>query len=160
MDPLTELHQGVLVEPQPGDVARDRLVQDRLGRRAERGALRLQQEPLELGVEVELRVGLHQVVDQADRQGAGGQADLLVDVPVDDVVLPRDAGAAGLAAADVVAGLLLQLQGDVLGDVPQPGALLEPLEEPAAVPREQECRATPGRASSSPSTKPGIVLVG
>ena len=49
----------------------------------------LQQEPLQLGVEVELRVGADQVVDQPHRESAGGQAHLLVDVPVDDVVLAR-----------------------------------------------------------------------
>ena len=47
------------------------------------------QEALELGGEVELRLGLHEVVDEPYGQRPGGQADLLVDVPVDDVVLPR-----------------------------------------------------------------------
>ena len=114
----------------------------------------LQQEPLQLGVEVELRVGADQVVHQPDRQGAGGQADLLVDVPVDDVVLTRDAGAAGLAAPHVVAGLLLQLQRGVLGDVAEPGALLEPLEEAAAVaararvPGERRAARRPARRRS------------
>ena len=84
----------------------------------------------------------------------GSQADLLVDVPVDDVVLTGDAGAAGLAAAHVVAGLLLQLQRDVLGDVAEPGALLEPLEEAAAVaaragvPGQTRAAPRPGRRRS------------
>ena len=65
VDALAELDQGVLVEPDPGDVPRDRLVEDRLGRGAERRALGAQDEVLELLVPVELRVGLDEVVDQA-----------------------------------------------------------------------------------------------
>ena len=58
---------------------------------------------------VELRVGLDEVVDQAGREPAGGQADVLVDVAVDDVVVAGLAlHAAGLAAADVVTDDLLQ----------------------------------------------------
>ncbi len=63
------------------------------------------------------------------------QPDLLVDVPEDDVVaalVPLDL--ARLAAPDVVADDLLQRQGRVLGDVTEPGALVQPLDEatPAA----------------------------
>src|SRR3954463_14210903 len=49
-------------------------------------------------VDVELRVGTDEVVDEAYGESAGGQTHALVDVPVDDVVLPTGAGAAGLAA--------------------------------------------------------------
>ena len=74
-----------------------------------------------------------QVVDQPDRQLAGGQADRLVVVGVDHVVATALAlDLAGLAAPHVVADRLLQLQGDVLGDVADPGALVQPLDEPAA----------------------------
>ena len=83
MDALAELDQGVLVEPDPRDVAGDRLVDDRLRGRAERGPLGAQDERLELGVPVELRVGLDEVVDQPYGEPAGRQADLLVDVAVD-----------------------------------------------------------------------------
>ena len=87
----------------------------------------------QLRVEVELGVGLDQVVDQAYGEPAGREADLLVDVPVDDVVAAALAlDLAGLAAPDVVADLLLQRERDVLGDVPEPGALVEPLDEAAA----------------------------
>ena len=68
---------------------RDGLVEDRLGRRAERRALGAQDERLELLLPVELRVGLDEVVDQAYGEPAGGEADLLVDVAVDDVVAAR-----------------------------------------------------------------------
>ncbi len=130
---LTELHQGVLVEPDPRDVAGDRLVDDRLRGRAERGPLGTLDEGLELGLPVEVRVALHEVVDQAYGEPAGRQADLLVDVAVDDVV---DAGAAlhlpRLAPPDVVADDLLERQRAVLGDVAEPGPLVEPLDEAAA----------------------------
>src|SRR4029079_7766573 len=125
--------QGVLVEPDPRDVAGDRLVEDRLRGGAERGALGAQDEGLALLVPVELGIGLDQVVDQAYGEPGGGQADVLVDVPVDDVVAALLAlHRAGLAAPDVVADLLLQGKGRVLGDVPEPGALVKPLDETAA----------------------------
>ena len=132
MDTLAELDQGVLVEPDPGDVTGDGLVEDRLRRGTERRALGAQDERLQLGVPVELGVGLDEVVDQAHGELGRGQSDLLVDVPEDHVVV---AGLAldrpGLAAADVVPHDLLQRQGGVLGDVPEPGALVEALDEPA-----------------------------
>ena len=82
--------------------------------------------------EVEALLLLDEVVQQAHGEPAGRQADLLVGVAVDDVV---DAGAAldlaRLSPALVVPGLLLQLQCDVLGHVPQPGALPQPLDEAA-----------------------------
>ena len=84
-------------------------------------------------VPVEVGVGLDEVVDQPDGEPAGGEADLLVDVAVDDVVAARLAlDLAGLAAPDVVADDLLQRERDVLGDVAEPGALVEPLDEAAA----------------------------
>jgi len=71
------------------------------------------------------------VVDQPHGQAAGGQPDLLVAVAVDHVVLARLAGPAGLAPPLLAAGLPLELEGAVLGDMPQPGALAQPLHEPA-----------------------------
>jgi hypothetical protein len=72
------------------------------------------------------------VVDQPDREPAGGDADVLVDVPVDDVVATAlSRYLARLAPPQVVPDLLLKLKGDVLGDVAQPGALGEPLDEAA-----------------------------
>ena len=86
MDALAELDERVLVEPDPRDVARDGLVDDRLGRRAEGGALGAQDEGVELVLEVEVGVGLDEVVDEAYGEPAGLEPDLLVDVAVDDVV--------------------------------------------------------------------------
>ena len=143
---LAELHQRVLVEPDPGDVAGDGLVEDRLRGGAERGALRAQDERLELGVPVELGVGLDEVVHQAYGEPRGGQADVLVDVPVDDVVAALLAlDLPGLAAADVVADDLLQRERDVLGDVTEPGALVEPLDEAAAAAAGAGVLAQPGQ---------------
>ena len=60
------------------------------------------------------------------------------------MVAARLAGAARLAAPDLGARVALQLEGDVLGDVPEPGAVLQPLVKPAARPVPQECWPTPG----------------
>ena len=84
-------------------------------------------------LEVEVGVGLDEVVDQAYGEPAGLEPDLLVDVAVDDVVAALLAlDLAGLAAPDVVADDLLQRQRHVLGDVAEPGALVEPLHEAAS----------------------------
>jgi hypothetical protein len=70
------------------------------------------------------------MVDQCHGKGYGGQADALVDVAIDDVVHPGLApDLAGLASAQVMAGLLLQLQRDVLGDVSHPGAFAQALHQ-------------------------------
>ena len=162
VDALAELDEGVLVEPDPRDVARDGLVEDRLGRRTERRPLGAQDEALELGLPVELRVGLDEVVDQPDGEPAGGEADVLVDVAVDDVVDARLAlDLAGLAAPDVVTDDLLEGERAVLGDVAEPGALVEPLDEAAAAAARARVVAR-GRAASASrcSVKPGSVLVG
>ena len=158
---LAELDQASLVQPDPRDVAGDRLVDDRLGRRAERGPLGLVDELLQLGGRSRSPGRLDQVVDEPDGELAGGQADRLVGVRVDDVVAAGHAlDLAGLAAAHVVAGLLLELQRDVLGDVAQPGALVQPLDETAAAAAASSGAVSRGRCSSSRSVKPGIVLDG
>ena len=87
--PLSELHERRVVQPDERDVAARGLVQDRLRRRSELPALRQQDQPLKLLREVELRLGLHQVVDQPDGEPARLHADVLLGVPVDHVVLAR-----------------------------------------------------------------------
>src|SRR5258706_10390371 len=57
--------------------------------------------------------------------------DLLAELE-DDVVAAVLAGAPGLAVADIRAGQVLELEGDVLADMAGPGALLEPGDESAA----------------------------
>ena len=96
----------------------------------EGGPLGTPQEGLQLGLEVEILGGRHQVVDEPNGQLPGSQTHPLVLVAVDHVVAPRlTLDAARLSAAQVMAGLLLQLQGDVLGDVTQPGAFAQALDE-------------------------------
>ena len=95
----------------------------------------MQDQALELRHEVEVEgrvVGRHEVVDEPDGLAAGLDADLLLAVLEDHVVAAVLAGAAGLAVADVRAGEVLELEGDVLGHVAGPGPVAEPRDEPAA----------------------------
>ena len=73
-----------------------------------------------------------EVVDERDGELAGLDADVLLAELVDDVVLAVRPGGPGLAVADVGPGEVLELEGDVLGDVADPGPLLEPGHEAAA----------------------------
>ena len=68
----------------------------------------------------------------ADGHPAGLEPDLLLAILVDDVVVALRSGRAGLAVAGLGAGEVLQLEGDVLGDVAEPGPLAEPADEAAA----------------------------
>jgi hypothetical protein len=126
---LPQLHQRSLVETDVGDVAPGGLVDERLRRGAERSPLGQQDQVLDLLEEVEPFLGLDQMVHQADREPSGGDADPLLAVAVDDVVLAGHAGAAGLASVDVRARLPLQGDRDVLRDVADPGALVQTLDE-------------------------------
>jgi hypothetical protein len=135
VDALAELDERVAVETDERDVARGGLVDDRLGGRSERLPLGEPDQPLELDAEVEGMGGVlrgDEVVDEADRELAGLQADGLLAELVDDVVPALLARAAGLAVAGVRAGEVLELEGDVLGDVARPRAVAEPGEESAA----------------------------
>ena len=133
MHALAELHERGGVEADEGDVARRRLLEDGGRRRPEGHALGLAQEGVELRLEVEAVVGLHEMVEQPDGQLAGRDADGLVGVAVDDVVAAAHAlDRARLAAPRLVARQRLQLEGDVLSDVAEPGALVEALDEAAA----------------------------
>ena len=60
-----------------------------------------------------------------------------------------------LPAADVVTRLLLQLQSGVLGDVPEPGALLEPLEEATAMAARARVTGDAGQRLEQPVDEPG-----
>ena len=71
------------------------------------------------------------MVEQADGQLAGRQADLLLEVAVDDVVMAGGSGAARFPPSGGPAGLPLQLERHVLGDMSQPGSVTQPLDEPA-----------------------------
>ncbi len=131
------------------------LVEDGLRRGAEGGPLGAADELLELGAEVELRVGLDQVVDQAHGQPSGGEAHALLGVREDDVVAPRLAGAARLAAPDLGTGAALQLEGDVLGHVAEPGPFVQPLDEAAGSPRRAGVLAHLGQQRQQPRGEAG-----
>src|SRR5699024_2705179 len=119
--------------------------EDRRGRRAEGASLRTPDECIELLGEVEALLRLHEVVDEPDRQLTGRDTDPLVAVAVDDVVAPvRALDLTGLAASLVVTRLLLELEGHVLRDVPEPGALQHSLGEAAPDPPRAGVVVEPG----------------
>ena len=98
VDALAELDERVAVEPDVRDVAAGGLVEDRLGRRPERLPLGEQDEPLELGHEVDRDrrvVRGDEVVDEGDGDLAGLDPDVLLAVLVDHVVAAVLAGARG-----------------------------------------------------------------
>ena len=100
-----------------------RLVEDRLGRRPEGRPLGEPDEALELGHEVDrdaLVVGGDEVIDEGHGDLAGLDPDGLLAELVDHVVAAGLARAARLAVADVRPGKVLELEGDVLGDVAGP----------------------------------------
>ena len=135
VDPVAELDERVAVQADERDVAAHRFVDERLRRRPEGLALGQPDQILELGREVEEEIGVvrrHEVVDQRRRHPARLQADGLLAVLVDAVVLAPRAGGAGLAVADVGSGEVLELERDVLGDVAGPGAVTQAGDEPAA----------------------------
>ena len=72
------------------------------------------------------------MVDEGDGDLAGLDADLLLAVLIDHVVLAVRPCPARLAVANVRAREVLQLEGDVLGDVPRPRSLAKTGDEPAA----------------------------
>ena len=75
MDALAELDERRAVEPDPRDVAAHRLLDDRRGRRPERGPLRHPDELVERLVEVETLLVLDEIVDDPHREPTGGEAD-------------------------------------------------------------------------------------
>src|SRR5712691_10619958 len=81
------------------------------------------------------------MVDDADGQPTRFDADALLDVAVDHVVLAFGPRPSRLAPVDLRAGLPLQLQGDVLGDVPDPRPF-----------------AQAGQEATGPSQRAGMVL--
>ncbi len=128
---VAELHQRPFVQADPGDVPLFGGAHQGGRRGAEGAALGEAHQALELGLEVERgrimigALGRQQVADDAQREVPRRQAHRLLDVAVDDVILPlRQPLAARLAEADRRAGEHLELDGDVLQHVPQPGSLV------------------------------------
>ncbi len=137
MDAVAELDERVAIEPDERDVATDGLVDERLGGWPERLPLGEPDEPLELGREVEEDgriVRRDEVVDQGDGHPPGLQADRLLAVLEDAVVLAGRPGRSRLAVADVRAGQVLELERDVLGDMARPRPLAQTGDEAAPTP--------------------------
>ena len=152
MDALAELDERVAVEPDERDVAAGRLVEDRLRRRAERLPLGEQDEPLELGHEVDRDrriVRRDEVVDEGDGNLASLDPDVLLAEFEDDVVAAVLTRAPGLAVADVRAGQVLEFECDVFRDVAGPGPVAKPRDEatppPEAAGMVLEARQQPGK---------------
>ena len=99
---MTELHQRVVVEPDPRNVAILRGLNQRTGRRAEFLALCHQDEALQLVGKIEFGVELvfdlrlevvgQEMHQQPDRQLPGLEPDIALMVLIDEVVLARHPG--------------------------------------------------------------------
>ena len=72
---------------------------------------------------------MNQVVDKTHGELAGGKTDVFLGVGVDNVVDAGFVRAAGLAPGHLDAGKVLQLEGNVLDDVPGQGSLSQPLQK-------------------------------
>ena len=108
------------MQAQDRDAAPLRRRDDRRGRRAVGELLREPDDPLfQLAHEVEIRLAaMNQVVDETYGKLAGGKTDVFLGVGVDNVVDARLGRATGLASRHLDAGQVLQLEGNVLDDVP------------------------------------------
>jgi len=129
---LTELDQRGFVEAHPRYVARRGLVDDRLRRRTERPALRELDQTFQLREEIEVLLGLDQMVDETNGELPRLDADGLLPVAVDHVVPAGLPGAPRLAPRDVRTRFPLELERHVLGDVAEPGPVDEALAETAS----------------------------
>jgi hypothetical protein len=138
---VAELHERLVVEADPRDVAPLGGADQRARRRAELPALGEGDQLVERLLEVEARghegagreVRREQRVQQVEREVAGGLADALLLVLVDDEVLALRAGPAGLAEGDLGAREHLDLDRYVLEHVAEPGpaVLTHAADEPA-----------------------------
>jgi hypothetical protein len=129
---VPELHQGLVVEPQPGNVAGFGCAHQRRRRWTQRAPLREADEFVaRLGPVPAFghavcradRVG-QQRAQQPQREFAGSYAFVTLRVLIDDRVDARGAGAAGLAEGDVLTCDVLQFDRDVFEHVAEPGAFV------------------------------------
>ena len=134
---VAELHQAVVVKPDPRDSAFLRRANQGGGARPQGTALGEADEVVERGGEIEIveigivgpEFGRYQRMQQLEGQLARLQADILVLVFVDHGVDAMLAGRPRLAKGDVGAGDILHLNGAVLQHVAHPGSFV--LSEPA-----------------------------
>jgi hypothetical protein len=157
---VAELDEAGFVEPHHRDSAPLRLVHQRLGGGAEGVAADEALQRVQPAVEVELAVEVPDAVeapdllhlrgqkrlDELEGGAPGGEAHLLLVIGEHHVVDARPVlHRAGLAACGAGAGQRLQLQRDMLGDVPQPSPLPQPSLEAAADPQRTAVPADPGQ---------------
>jgi len=137
---MAELHQGGVVQAQPGNAALLRRLHQRGGRRSQSAPLGEAHQAFEFRMEVERRgivirpLRRQQMADQPQREIAGGEADRLLDVAVDHVIVAaRQILAARLAERHRRAHQSLQLDRHVLKHMAEPGApvLVHPPHEAA-----------------------------
>src|SRR3984885_3820386 len=129
---MPQLHQGLIVEPQPGDAAVFRCAHQCGGRWAERPALREADELiacLDPGPVIGPRAGGpdsrgQQRTQQPQPEIARCDALVALRVFINDGIDPRRTAAAGLAEGDFLARHVLQFDGDVLQNVAKPGAFV------------------------------------
>ena len=127
-----------------------RLLEDGRRRRAEGDALGLAQEGVELRREVEAVLGLDEVVEQPDRELAGGDADRLVGVAVDDVVAAAHAlDRAGLAAARSCPARVWSWSATCSATWPSQVPSCSRSTKPPGAPREQVWLCSPGTARAA-----------
>ncbi len=149
LDPLLEpavpeLDHALLVEPDPRDLPLLGRPDQRHRTGPERPPLREPDELVPLGGKVEVgghgafgtQVRRQERMEQHDAEPSRLEADVLLLVLVDDVILTGGAVGAGLAEGHRLARDVLHLDGDVLEDVPHPGALIlgQAPDEPAGFP--------------------------
>ena len=164
VDAVPELDERVAVEPDERDVAADRLVDERLGRRPERLPLGEPDEPLELGREVEEDLGVvrrDEVVDERDGHPAGLEPDRLLAVLVDAVVLAvpgrRRASCRGGRRCRPGSGTRARCarrRGPT--QVPSRSRVMKPPRRPS----EQAWSSSVGSSATSASVKPGSLFDG
>jgi hypothetical protein len=129
---VSELHQRLVIQAQPGDVAGFGRTHERRRRRSQRAALREANEfvarfgPVPAFGHAFGRADCvgQQRAKQPEREFAGGDALVTLRVFIDDRVDARCAGAARLAERDVLARDVLQFDRDVLEHVAEPGAFV------------------------------------
>ena len=137
MATLAKLDEAMAIQADVRDVAADRLIDEGLRGRPEGEALGEADQALERLRQVERVgrvIGCDEMVHEVDGDLSRLNADLLLAELVDHVVSTDPAGRAGLAVPDFGAGEVLELKGDVLGDVAGPRALVQAGDESTAAP--------------------------
>ncbi len=129
---MPQLHQRLIVEPQPGNAALFGRAHQRGGRGSEGAALREANELIARLLPVPVRGngplradrGGQQRTQQPKPKIAGRDPFIALRVFIHDCIKARRPCAARLAEGDFLAGDILQLDGDMLEHMPEPGTLI------------------------------------